>query len=79
MGAWLVVLHPTAWSLAPWLSAWSLVRMGVCVVALVCVCVVCVVGGVCLQCALGWLGLMCWVDGVVVLVCVAVGECVWVW
>ena len=44
----------------------------------VCVCVVCVVGGACLRCAPGWLGVMCWVDGVVVLVCVAVGECVWV-
>ena len=39
-----------------------------------CVCVVCVVGGVCLRCVSGWLALMCWVDGVVVLVCVAVGE-----
>ena len=44
-----------------------------------CVCVVCVVGGVCLRCAFGWLGLMCYVDGMVELVCVAVGECVWVW
>ena len=43
------------------------------------VCVVCVVGGVCLRCAFGWLGLMCYVDGMVELVCVAVGECVWVW
>ena len=51
----------------------------VCVWLSWCVCVVCVVGGVCLPCALGWLGLMCWVDGVVVLVCLAVGECVWVW
>ena len=44
-----------------------------------CVCAVSVVGGVCLRCASGWLGLMCWVDGVVVLVRVADGECVWVW
>ena len=35
------MLHPTAWSLAPWLSAWSLVQMGVCVVKLVRVCGVC--------------------------------------
>ena len=75
----MVVLQPTAWSLAPWLSAWSLVEMGVCVWLGWCVCVVSVVGGVCLPCALGWLWLMCWVDGVVVLVCVAVGECEWMW
>ena len=43
------------------------------------VCVVRVVGGVCLQCASGWLALMCYVDGVVVLVCVGAGEGVWVW
>ena len=40
------------------------------------VCVVCVVDSECPRCASGWLGLMRWVDGVVVQVCVAVGECV---